>query len=347
MSTTALHRSEFAPPPQGGLGPSVVMALLAHGLLLLALSFSVQWKRDAVEVAVEAELWSAVPQEAAPRAVEPPPPPPPEIEPPKPTPAPQPQPAVKPPPAPAPDESLKDAQIALEKERKRKELEKKEREHQRELEKKEQDKKEREKREKLEKAEREKQEREKALQQKREADKAAEKAAEKKRQEQLQREKEKEQERKKQEAEAEKRKAAEADAKRKKDAEAAEAKRLEAQRADNLKRMAGLAGASGGPNATGSAMQSSGPSASYGGRIKARVKPNIVFSDDIAGNPVAEVEVRAAPDGTIVGRKLSKSSGVPAWDEAVLKAIDKTEVLPRDTDGRVPSSLIISFRPKD
>lgn len=345
MSTSALHRSEFAPPAQGGLGPSVVMALLAHGLLLLALSFSVQWKRDAVDVAVEAELWSAVPQEAAPRAVEPPPPPTPEIEPPKPTPAPPPQPAVKPPPAPTPDESLKDAQIALEKERKRKELEKKEREHQRELEKKEQDKKEREKREKLEKAEREKLEREKALQHKREADKAAEKAAEKKRQEQLQREKELE--RKKQEAEADKRKAAEADAKRKKDAEAAEAKRLEAQRADNLKRMAGLAGASGGPNATGSAMQSSGPSASYGGRIKARVKPNIVFSDDIAGNPVAEVEVRAAPDGTIVGRKLSKSSGVPAWDEAVLKAIDKTEVLPRDTDGRVPSSLIISFRPKD
>lgn len=345
MSTTALHRSEFAPPPQGGLGSSVVMALLAHGLLLLALSFSVQWKRDAVDVAVEAELWSAVPQEAAPRAVEPPPPPPPEIEPPQARVAPPPPQPVKPPPAAAVEESLKDAQIALEKERKRKELEKKEREHQRELEKKELEKKERDKREKLEKAEREKQEREKALQQKREADKAAEKAAEKKRQEQLQREKE--QERKKQEAEAEKRKAAEAEVKRKKDAEAAEAKRLEAQRADNLKRMAGLAGASGGANATGSAMHASGPSASYGGRIKARVKPNIVFSDDIAGNPVAEVEVRAAPDGTIIGRKLSKSSGVPSWDEAVLKAIDKTEVLPRDTDGRVPSSLIISFRPKD
>ena len=339
MSTTALHRSEFAPPPQGGLGSSVVMALLAHGLLLLALSFSVQWKRDAVDVAVEAELWSALPQEAAPRAVEPPPPPPPEIEPPKPAPAPPPQPAVKPPPA--PDTALKDAQIALEKERKRKELEQKEREHQRELEKKEQEKKERDKREKLEKAEREKQERDKALQQKREADKAAEK----KRQEQLQREKE--QERKKQEAEAEKRKAAEAEAKRKKDAEAAEAKRLEAQRADNLKRMAGLAGASGGHNATGSAMQSSGPSASYAGRIRARVKPNVVFSDDIPGNPISEVEVRLAPDGTIVGKKVIKSSGFISWDEAVLKALDKTETFPKDTDGRVPPSMILSFRPKD
>ena len=34
-------------------------------------------------------------------------------------------------------------------------------------------------------------------------------------------------------------------------------------------------------------------------------------------------------------------------DEAVLRAIDKTEVLPRDTDGRVPPSLEISFRPRD
>jgi len=58
------------------------------------------------------------------------------------------------------------------------------------------------------------------------------------------------------------------------------------------------------------------------------------------------VEVRTSPDGTIIARKIIKSSGVKAWDEAVLKAIDKTEVLPRDTDGRVPPALIIEFRPK-
>ena len=36
-----------------------------------------------------------------------------------------------------------------------------------------------------------------------------------------------------------------------------------------------------------------------------------------------------------------------AWDDAVLRAIDKTEVLPRDVDGRVPSSMTIDFRPYD
>ena len=95
-------------------------------------------------------------------------------------------------------------------------------------------------------------------------------------------------------------------------------------------------------------MKSSGPSDSYGGRIRARVKPNITFDpSSVSGNPAAEVEVRCAPDGTIVSRKLVKSSGVKAWDDAVLKAIDKTETLPRDVDGRVPSPLVISFRPKD
>ena len=111
--------------------------------------------------------------------------------------------------------------------------------------------------------------------------------------------------------------------------------------------MAGLAGASGSANATGSALKSSGPSASYAGRIRATVKPKIVFTDDIQGNPTTEVEVHTAPDGTIVGRKITKSSGVKDWDEAVIRAIDKTQVLPRDIDGSMPSSLLLVFRPKD
>lgn len=112
-------------------------------------------------------------------------------------------------------------------------------------------------------------------------------------------------------------------------------------------RMTGLADASGAPSATGSALRSSGYSASYAGRIITRVKPNIVFTEDISNNPSAEVEVRTASDGTIVTRRLLQSSGNKGWDEAVLKALDKTEVLPRDIDGRVPSALIINFRARD
>lgn len=111
--------------------------------------------------------------------------------------------------------------------------------------------------------------------------------------------------------------------------------------------MQGLAGATVGDTATRTAQRSSGPSGSYGGKVAAKVRPNIVYPDAISGNPRAVVEVRAAPDGTIVGRRLIQSSGNKAWDEAVLRALDKTETLPRDVDGRVPSSLEIGFRPQD
>jgi colicin import membrane protein len=138
-------------------------------------------------------------------------------------------------------------------------------------------------------------------------------------------------------------------AKAKEDAKktAAEEKRAEALRNENLKRMQGMAGASGDENAKGAALRSSGPSASYAGRIRARIKPNITFTEDVTSNPKAEVEVRTSPDGTILSRKLLASSGNKSWDEAVLKAIDKTATLPRDEDGRVPPVLEISFRPKD
>lgn len=85
----------------------------------------------------------------------------------------------------------------------------------------------------------------------------------------------------------------------------ADTKKLEAMRQENMKRIAGMAGATGDENATGTAQRSAGPSDSYGGRIRGRIKPNITFTEDIASNAPAEVEVRCAPDGTIVGKNSS------------------------------------------
>jgi colicin import membrane protein len=128
-------------------------------------------------------------------------------------------------------------------------------------------------------------------------------------------------------------------------AEKAEAERLAKQREDNLKRLMGQVGATGAPQATGAAQRDAGPSASYAGRIIARVRPNIVLTATVPPGLRAEVEVRAAPDGAIVGRRIVKASGNKDWDDAVLRAIDRTEVLPRDVDGRVPSPILIVFSP--
>ena len=120
--------------------------------------------------------------------------------------------------------------------------------------------------------------------------------------------------------------------------------RLAAQRQKNLERLMGQAG-SGATDAT--AAQSSGPSASYTARLVGAIKPNIVFTETISGNPAAEVEVRAGASGGIIARRLVRSSGNKDWDEAVLRAIDRTGTLPRDVDGRVPPVLTMVFRPQE
>ena len=48
-----------------------------------------------------------------------------------------------------------------------------------------------------------------------------------------------------------------------------------------------------------------------------------------------------------MSQRLVKSSGNKAWDEAVIKAIIRTETMPRDVDGRVPTLMILEFRPRD
>jgi colicin import membrane protein len=59
------------------------------------------------------------------------------------------------------------------------------------------------------------------------------------------------------------------------------------------------------------------------------------------------VRVRLGPGGMIVGKPvLVKSSGSKAWDEAVVRALERTESLPPDTDGRYPSPVDIAFKPK-
>jgi len=320
MSARPKH-IEFAPPAPEGTGRSVGASLVVHALLIVALTAGIQWKQDN-SLSVEAELWSAVPMAAAPKLVE--------VEAPPPPPAPQPEPAPKPVvKAPEPPAPNRDADIALAKKRKLEEEKKIQEALKAEERRKEEIKKEAEKKAKA-----------KLEEDKRKLE--AKKEEERKEKERKEKEKERaEKERKEKEA---KKQPEQKDNK----AAAEEAKKLEAIRKENMKRIAGLAGASGNENATGTAMKSSGPSDSYGGRIRARVKPNITFDpSSVSGNPAAEVEVRCAPDGTIVSRKLVKSSGNAAWDNAVLKAIDKTEILPRDTDGRVHSPLLLVFKPND
>ena len=338
MSAAALGRDPFMPRPPPGRGPALGLALLAHGLLIAALAFGVHW-RNSEPTTMAAELWSAVPQAAAPRAVEPEPAPtatPAEVKKPEPTvKATEPAPPSKPAPRSAP--ALPDPKIAIERARRdeTKRLQA-EQEQQRQM--------------KLakavrDKADRQKADREKADQEKADQEKAGQEKAERERAEL---EKATRDKLRAKEALAQRKTATDqADAAERVKGEQAAAAQSAAIREANLKRMLGQAGATGGATDTGSAARSSGPSASYAGRIMARIKPNILFSDTVDGNPMATVEVKLAADGTIVGKRLVKSSGVKSWDDAVMRAIERTEMLPRDTDGRVPPPFQIDFRLRD
>lgn len=298
-------------PPSDAMrwAPSLGGALVMHLLLALALSAGVNWSRSADPLTYDVELWSATPRSAPPPAPpKPAPKPPPEPKPdPKPEPAPPP-PAKPVPPPPPPKAEVTEQDIA---------------------------------------AQRAKAQREK------EAELAAQKrrAAEKKRLEEEQAKRERaEAERKKRLAEAEaERQKRQAEALAKKKAE--EAARAEQQaalakqlRQEQMARLSTLAGQAG---AEAQAQRASGPSPSYAGKVVAAVRPNIIFGEQLSTNPEAVVKLRTSPTGNILGRELIESSGVPAWDDAVLRAIDRTQRMPLDEDGRVPSPMVIVFRPRD
>ena len=113
-TASALSRDPFMPQAPKVRGRAITLAVLAHVLLILAIAFGVNW-RNSEPATVAAELWSATPQAAAPRAVEAPPTPQPEA---KPPPEPVAKPVVKaaePVTPPKPPPTLPDPQIAIEK----------------------------------------------------------------------------------------------------------------------------------------------------------------------------------------------------------------------------------------
>lgn len=337
--STLSSAAPLSPPKKQGLGLGMILAIGVHVVLLAALSIGVAWRTaPEPEATAQAELWARVPQtegsspakevitEKAPDPITPVDPPPPEVQqevvvPPT-IQKPLPPPVVIEKPDPAPE---KLAELARQKEKQRLDNEAKKKAELKKAELKAE--------QQARKAAQEQKAKEEAkLEAKRLAD---QKAAEKlKQQEKLQQAKLAAEQKKREEAEQKK---------------AQEEARLAKLRDENLKRIKDqLWGTGAGNTGEGKeAKTTGGPSASYPGKVKARVKPNVTFTEDIAGNISTDVEVRVAPDGAILSQKLLKPSGNKAWDEAVLRAIAKTASLPVDENGTAPPVLVLSFRPRD
>ena len=89
---------------------------------------------------------------------------------------------------------------------------------------------------------------------------------------------------------------------------------------------------------------------SYANRLRERIKPYILFpkSDLLLtqGNPVAEIQVMCDQSGKILSWEMTRSSGNDAWDNSVMKAVEKTGTLPLDENGYIPPRISFSFRPR-
>ncbi|HWN29953.1 MAG TPA: cell envelope integrity protein TolA [Burkholderiales bacterium] len=84
-------------------------------------------------------------------------------------------------------------------------------------------------------------------------------------------------------------------------------------------------------------------------KIQAKIRPYVV-PPDIQGNPEAVYKVVLLPGGYVLSATLVKSSGVPAYDGSIERAISKAEPLPVPSDPVLSQKfreLELRFRPND
>ncbi|NDP48510.1 MAG: cell envelope integrity protein TolA [Sulfuriferula multivorans] len=86
-------------------------------------------------------------------------------------------------------------------------------------------------------------------------------------------------------------------------------------------------------------------------KISATVRGNTRLPDNLKGNPEVRCSVRLLPTGEVLSIKVTQSSGNVAYDEAVVRAIEKSSPLPlpaeRDARAEFVPELSFVHRPKD
>ncbi|MGE0072303.1 MAG: cell envelope integrity protein TolA [Thiomonas sp.] len=328
MSATRFPVGEqnLRPPHERGTLRAFALAALFHLLLIALIAFGVHWKSHPPE-AIEAELWSPQVQRAAPRPTAPL-----EHRQPKPQPAPEPAPAPRPQPAPTPQpQQPSQADIVLRQEREKAALEKKLAQEQQRL-----------AQIKAEEAAKRKAEQQRLAEEKAQlqAEEKAKKLAEQKKLEAEREARLKEQQRllaqQKKEAELKKRE------------QQQQAQLAASSRADYMKQLMAQAG-TGAANSAGTAAQTSGPSGAYAARIASLVRENVTYPEinQISGDPRVTVLVNLGPDGSVLTAKIERSSGVPSWDQAVLRAIERVNRFPPDSNGKIWTPMLVKAGPRD
>lgn len=112
------------------------------------------------------------------------------------------------------------------------------------------------------------------------------------------------------------------------------------RREANIASLRGLAAKDGGTGGSVGSGVGGGGNAPPGwsDKVIKKVRANITFNaDSFKGNKQTIIQVKLAPDGVILSKVMTSSSGDSAWDQAVLSAIDATQSLPKDDNGQIPT----------
>jgi colicin import membrane protein len=116
-----------------------------------------------------------------------------------------------------------------------------------------------------------------------------------------------------------------------------------------VERAMAAAGSTTSSAAGGAASGGSGLSDSYRGQVVGCIRPHIAFNVPDGLRPkqhVAEFEVQLLPTGEQIGPpRMTKSSGLPAYDQAVERAIRRCDPFPRPKEGAMPRYLPLVFDP--
>jgi len=324
---TTLHLNpqfDLSPPKESRQGASLVLAVLAHLLLLMALTWGISWNQEAILESSTAELWSSTPN-----LTNPAPPEPASLE------AQEVAPTKALPPVQAKDNpsQLREAQLAIEKTKKKEEERAKEKER-------------------LSKLEAEKQ-RIKDLEKKKQKDLELEKA----------RKAEEEKLKLAKERDKAKKETAKVDAKELAKQQAKEAKEAEQRRMEDLSRFQKSLGSSSNASASGqnagasSATNLSNGSGSgnamspdYGSKIGQFILSNTQIYKSFPSNLKTTILIKCEADGSVKTWSIATSSSNPEWDEVVKKSIlritQERLKIPKDIDGRLPPlGFLISVSP--
>ncbi|WP_323072594.1 cell envelope integrity protein TolA [Mycetohabitans endofungorum] len=138
-------------------------------------------------------------------------------------------------------------------------------------------------------------------------------------------------------------------AKAKQAAEQAARQKLDQARRARLAQLQGLAGDAPGGNGlaksgTGTGSGGTATSAGYADKVQRRVRPNVIWSGPTEGLDTL-IAVRCAPDGALLDARIARSSGNAQWDDAALRAVQRSDPMPLDTHGKAPASFNIRMRP--